>query len=212
VADGTWWIDADAESTRSCRRRHPCEGRNRARLPVSPRHPDADMCPCMASGLEHERRCRGHQAPTVAARRGVARHRLSCRFNGGDRPCPASPPREAQLRRQDKSASGAPPYGVGIVDQFWLTPTRAGQPSCRVSQAFQSQTVWQPTSLLCRHPYSPVAVGLSSPSFSGRVTNPTTLGSQSHLVGLVIGTEPLILNRWPVEDWGLSSAPNGQTS
>lgn len=49
-----WWIEADAESTISCRRRHLFGGRERAGMPVLPRDPDTDMCARMARGAEHE--------------------------------------------------------------------------------------------------------------------------------------------------------------
>lgn len=53
--EGLWWIDADAESTISCRRRRLLGGDERARVDVWPRDPDADMCARTARGAEHER-------------------------------------------------------------------------------------------------------------------------------------------------------------
>ena len=50
AAEGRWRIDADAESTIFCRRRHLLGGGERARLDVWPRDPDADMCARTASG------------------------------------------------------------------------------------------------------------------------------------------------------------------
>jgi hypothetical protein len=75
AAEGLWRIDADAESTISCRRRCLPGGGQRARLDVWPRDPDADMCARKACRVEHKRL---HGSPG-SVHRSMARAVALCR-------------------------------------------------------------------------------------------------------------------------------------